>query len=978
MGADTAVRAGDAQAIHGRATDLDAIATLVNGPVSGSVNGDANGSVNGDADRSANGSINGDADHSANGSINGDADHSTDGGGALLVVGAAGIGRSTVLRVAAERAIARGALVLRAAGVEQESELPFAGLHQVLHPVLDALPRLAERHRVALGVALGMADGAAPPPHLVSAATRALCRQAAGTRLLLLVIDDFSWLDAHSSAVLRSLPLAGRVGLLAAARQDFDPARLCAGMRVHRLEPLDDDAATALLADRFPDLSAPVRQRVLAEACGNPLALVELPSALRPAQRSGRFPLPELLPLTRRLQTAFGSPVVRLPLSTRRLLLIAALDGPGEPATMPPDALDGPGEPATIPPDTLDGPGEPATMPPDPATARDLRLAEEAGLIRSGAPLVFQHPLTRSAVAELSTAGERRRAHQALADRPATDPERRAWHLAHASVGPDARVAELLEQVAHQARRRGDTADAVAALTRAAALSPDDRDRGRRLAAAAYLGAEVTGNLLDVPRLLEHAQPGPETLSAVLAAAHHLVLSGDGEVDTAHGMLMTAVDGEPETSEVLFEALYAIVWICFFAGRAELWQPLERVVHRLGCDAPPSLSLLISCFADPVGKALPALPRLDDAVDTLGSGPDPLEVIRIGTASLYVGRLAGCRPALQAVLRDGRDGRNITLAIQAMSLLSRHYYESGEWAELARLADEGLRLSGEHGYRLLRPTFLHRQALLAATRGDVGRAEQLADEITQFAASRRIRVYLLLAAEVRTRAALARDEFEEAYLQATSVSGEGALAGYEGTALWMILDLVEAAVRTGRQAEADAQVAALRRARLPEISDRLALITAGAAAFAAGDEQFVALFEHALALADAASWPFEYARIQLFYGERLRRVKAPHLGRAQLAAALATFQRLGAQPWAERASSELRASGLPDARPPAAAGARLSPQQQEIATLAASGLTNKQIAERLHLSPRTVGTHLYQIFPKLGVTSRAALRDALR
>jgi len=956
--ADTAVRAGDAHALHGRTGDLDAIAALVNGSMNDGLNHATNGSANDGLNHATNGSVTSGLNHATDGRVNG----APDSGGALLVVGAAGIGRSTVLRVAAERATARGAMVLRAAGVEQESELPFAGLHQVLHPVLDALPRLAERHRTVLSVALGMADGAAPPPSLVSEATRALCRQAAGTRPLLLVIDDFSWLDAHSGTVLASLPLArSRLGILAAARHDAGPAHRRGGMRVHRLEPLDDDAATALLADRFPDLSAPVRQRVLAEACGNPLALVELPSALRPAQRSGRFPLPELLPLTRRLQTAFGSRVVRLPPSARRLLLIAALDGAGELGTMLP--------------------------PPGATTAKDLRLAEEAGLIRvanAGTRLVFQHPLTRSAVGELSTAAERRRAHQALADRPATDPGRRAWHLAHASVGPDGRIAELLEQVARQARRRGDTADAVAALTRAATLSPDDRDRGRRLAAAAYLGAEVTGDLLDVPRLLEHAQPGPEKppLSAVLAAAHHLVLSGDGEVDTAHGMLMAAVDGELESSagpsDVLFDALYAVVWICFFAGRAELWQPLERAVRRLGPGAPPSLALLISCFADPVGKALPALPRLDDAVDTLASGLDPLEVIRIGTASLYVGRLAGCRPALQAVLRDGRDGRNITLAIQAMSLLSRHCYESGEWADLARLSDEGLRLSGQHGYRLLRPTFLHRQALLAATRGDVGRAERLADEITRFAASRRIRVLLLLAAEVRTRAALAREEFEEAYLQATSVSGEGVLAAYEGTALWMILDLVEATVRTGRHSEAEAQVAALRRARLPEISDRLALMTAGAAAFAAGDETFVGLFEHALAMADAGSWPFEYARIQLFYGERLRRVKAQHLGRGQLAAALETFRQLGAEPWAERASSELRASGLPDARPPAAVGARLSPQQQEIATLAASGLTNKQIAERLHLSPRTVGTHLYQIFPKLGVTSRAALRDALR
>ncbi|SOF03006.1 regulatory protein, luxR family [Streptomyces sp. OV198] len=885
------------------------------------------------------------------------------GGGSLLVTGDAGVGKSALLHAAVARAVDGGVRVLRAAGAEFEGDLRFAGLHQILHPLLDGLADLSEQHRNALTVALGFASGQAPAQHAVTGATMALLRHASQARPLLLAIDDLPWLDRGSATVLRSLDLAAtRIGMLAVTRDDHSARRGSGVTRVHELAPLDDQSAAALLADRFPALPPEVRRRLLAEALGNPLTLQELPAALDAAQRSGSAPLPHVLPLSRRLQAVFTSRVAELPPSSQHLLLLAVLDGTGDLSTL-------------------------RSLLPDHVVTEALRDAQEAGLIdldRATTRLDFRHPLIRSAVVELSTAGEQRRAHEVLARRPDGDEERCTWHLAHAAVEPDEQVAELLEQLARRARGRGDVAGAVAAFTRAAALSPDRRDRSRRAAAAAYLGTDATGNLLDVPRLLEACRPTHDadaTSLTTLAAAHHLLLSGIGDVDSAYRLLIKAVDtglSQADTPhDVLQEGLYMLAWISFFGARAELREPLERAVTRLTPRAPESLALLMSCLGDPVHTSLPDLRRLDDAVGGLAAA-DPVEVIRIGMAGQYVGRLKTCRPALQRLLEEGREGEHVTLTIHAMNLLSRHCYESGEWDQLAHLSEEGLRLSRRHGYHLLAQTFLHHQALLAATRGDTARAEDLAHEITRFAAPRRIQLLLTLAAEIRTRAALGRGDYEAAFLQATSVSPAGVLPHFQGPTLWLIPDLVESAILSGRHTEAEAHVAALRRAQVPAISDRLALVTHGAAAMTADDDRFVAQFERALAQPDADTWPFDLARIRLFYGERLRRDKATQAARDQLSAALTTFTQLGASPWADRARSELRASGLAAVQAGASPDTRLSPQQDEIARLAAAGMTNKQIGQRLHLSPRTVGSHLYQVFPKLGITSRAALRDALQ
>jgi DNA-binding CsgD family transcriptional regulator len=286
------------------------------------------------------------------------------------------------------------------------------------------------------------------------------------------------------------------------------------------------------------------------------------------------------------------------------------------------------------------------------------------------------------------------------------------------------------------------------------------------------------------------------------------------------------------------------------------------------------------------------------------------------------------------------------LSLHALSLLGLDHFMTGEWDVLAALADEHVSLCRAHNYRLLACRGLYLQAMLAAARGDDTATRTLTDQMTRWSAPRRVGAILRLAAQARTLSALGRGDFEDAYQSVITITPPGELADHVPHALWMTLDLTEAAVRTGRPAEARAHVAA-------------------------------ALFGRALAVPGADRWPFDRARIQLACGERLRRTKATTGARAQLAAALDTFQRLGAAPWAARASSELRATGLTIGQPAGHGSASLTPQQLQIATLAAAGLTNKQIAERLYLSPRTIATHLHQAFPKLGITSRAALRDAL-
>ncbi|MER7441897.1 helix-turn-helix transcriptional regulator [Micromonospora avicenniae] len=883
-------------------------------------------------------------------------------GGSLLISGEPGVGKTALLDAVAEAAAEAGTRVLRAAGVEFEADISYSGLNQLLFPLYDAFDELAPAHREALQVALGFGAGQPPDRLLVSNAVLLLLRSMATAGPLLLIVDDLPWLDRASSAVLGFVArrLVGTsVGFLGASRSHTPSFFEHGGIPALDLQPLRPDAAGELINQRFPELAPAVRRRLLSEARGNPLALLELPTALTGAQRLAAASLPTVLPLPRRLQALFASRVSRLPESCRRLLLLGALDGTGELGVL------------------LAAAGE--------YDLDDLQPAERDQLVQvhgNTRRFTFRHPLTESAVVEVASSSDLRWAHSALARTLVAHPERRAWHLGEATVGPDEQVATLLEQAAHRILRRGDAVGAVASLTRSAELSPDPIERSRRLGQAAYIGADAGGELVNASQLLDDARRASQDDSLyATAAAVHLLLNGDGDVRTAHRLLVGAIEsgnhGYDAEDQSLIDAMLTLLLLCYFSGEPRMWEPFFAALDRLTPEAPELLAVAAGTFGDPARTGQAAVRRLEELVGGMGDEIDPTQIVWIGVASIYLDRLPDCRDVDWRVVRLGRDGaapaRRHLGALLHLCFADIH---TGRWDEAIELADEGLRLCREHGFRFFMWYFQYVQALLAAARGDADASRVLTDRMLSFAAPRRARAAEFLAYHAEGLNDLACGDSESAYETLSLLSPAGTIAPYVPHALWGCLDLVEAALRTNRFTEAAAHAAAIKEANLGALSSRLALLSAAASAYVAPDDQVEDAFEAALMLPDVERWPFDLARVRLAYGERLRRNKATAKSRAQLRAALVAFERLGAQPWVERASKELRATGLAKPRS-VTRPAVLTPQEREIAKLAGSGLTNKQIGEKLFLSHRTVGTHLYQIFPKLGITSRAALRDAL-
>jgi AAA ATPase domain len=562
-------------------------------------------------------------------------------GEALLVLGEPGVGKTVLLDAAAETASAAGACVLRASGVGFEAVITFSGLNQTLLPLLAELGHLTPTHRDALNVALGFSEGRAPHRLLVSNATLALLRRVAAARPILVVIDDLPWLDRASAEVLGFVArrLAGsRVGVLGASRSGEESFFNTVGLPELELQPLDDDAASRLVAAHFPTLGPAIRERILSDAQGNPLALLELPAALSRGRSSPLQPLPRTLPLSRRLQALFTSRIVPLASRTRQLLLLMALDGTGDLRVLQP----------------LDG-----------STSSDLDEAEQARLVyldRGTHRPTFRHPLIRATVVELATADERRRANRVLAELWTDQPDRRAWHLAEATIMPDEDVAALLEQAAHRVLARGEVVASVAALTRAAELSPLTRDRNRRLAAAAYIGMDVTGELRSASRVMDEVRRvDPELKGSLQAAgtAAAVLLNADGDVDTAHRLLVDAIESRAASTKPgdteLTDALHTLLQVCYAGGREELWEPFEHAIARLAPDIPAALYLGSKTLADPVRTPAAVLEQLSKEIDGLGQELDPTRIVRLAIASNFVDRVPRCRQALWRVVRAGRE-----------------------------------------------------------------------------------------------------------------------------------------------------------------------------------------------------------------------------------------------------------------------------------------------------------------------------------
>jgi DNA-binding CsgD family transcriptional regulator len=885
-------------------------------------------------------------------------------GDTRLVRGEPGVGKSALLDAAAELADDADMRVLRASGSEFEADVTYSALNQLLLPLRDELGRLAPGARDALSVALGFGPGPPPGALLVCNAALSLVVAVAQQRPVLLLIDDVQWVDRASAVVFGFVArrVAGHpVGLVMSCRTGNDCLLDRRGLTEQEVEPLDREASERLLDAAFPDLPARIRQRVLDLAQGNPLALVELPVPLNGTTPQA-IDQTDIVPLSDRLHSLFASRINALPQATRRLLLIAAFDGAGDVRVLREVA------------DTQPGLG-------------DLAPAERAQLVHVDDPtarITFRHPLIPATIVAMSTHEERRHAHLVLADALHADPDRQAWHLAAAAVGPDEAAAGLLDGVARRTMMRGDALGAVSALVRAAELSTTTAARGRRLAEAAYIGAEAGGSIDDPKALLAEAQrAGPDSIGSLHAAnaATFLMLNGDGDVDTAHRLLVGAIEtadhGYRADDTALIEAMHTLLLLSWYACTPAHWEPFFRALRKLTPEPPDILALASKTFADPLRSGAAAAPELERMLATLPGEDDPSRIVRIGAASVFLDRFADNREAHWRVVNQGRRGGTPRRHIGALMHLCLDDYLTGRWDEAEELAHEGQTLCTTTGFTFFTWYFLYNRALIAAGRGRAEEAFALADEMTHWAKPRGITSVLLYAHHPRALAASATGDFDAAFHHAAAMSPAGVLTPCVPQCTWVMFDLVEAALRTGRDDAARAHLNALQDNDVAALSPRMALIQHGLEALVLDDDAADARLDELLASPTCDRWLFEACRIRLAYAESLRRRKAPHRARRHLLDAHEGFAAMGAQPWLERTRQQLRANGFRSASEPSTVSVPLTSQELEIAHLAASGMTNRQIAERLYLSHRTVGAHLYRVFPKLGVSSRAGLRDAL-
>ncbi|WP_433368916.1 AAA family ATPase [Streptosporangium sp. CA-115845] len=885
-------------------------------------------------------------------------------GDARLMRGEPGVGKSALMAAAAELAITADMRVLRASGSEFEADVGYSCLNQLLLPVSADIERLPPGLREALSVALGFGVGAPTDALLVCNAALLLVKTVAAEVPLVLLVDDVQWIDRASAVVLGFVArrLEGvRAGLLVSARTGsvsfLDPR----GLAEIVVQPLDHEAAGRLVDANHPEMPARIRQRLLDLAQGNPLALTELPSTLLGAAHQA-VAQPEMVPLSDRLQAMFAVRIADLPESTRRMLLLATFEGTGDVRVLRAALEDGAG-------------------------LADLAPAERAQLVRvddATARIAFRHPLIRSAIVAGSTHEERRSAHLALAGALMGDRERRAWHLAAAAVGPDETVAALLEDSAHRVMLRGDAFAAIAALIRAAELSATSADRGRRLSEAAYIGAEAGGAIDDARTLLTDARRAAPDSSGSLHAANaaaFLMLNGDGDVATAHRLLVGAIEtadhGYQAGDPALIEAMHTLMLLCWYGGAPEYWEPFDRALRRLEPRPPDVLALASRTFPDPVRTGASALARSQTILDTLADETDPTRIVRIGTASVYLDRLGDCRESSRRLVQQGRAGGAPRRHLGALMHLCLDGYLVGRWDEAERLALEGQRVCDTSGFSFFAWYFRYNRAILAAGRGRFEEAYALAGEITHWALPRGVTAAVLFAQHPRALAAMGRGDFDAAFHHAAAMSPPGVLASHVPHCTWVMFDLTEAAMRTGRTVEARAHVEAMRAADVSALSPRMTLIQAAAEFLVFEDDVTTTRLESLVSGLAAERWLWDVCRIRLVLGERLRRSGSAAEGRRHLLAARDGFAAMAAGPWLERTRREIRATGYRQADGSAGGPASLTAQELQIARLAASGLTNKQIAERLYLSHRTVGAHLYRIFPKLGVTTRAGLRDAL-
>jgi DNA-binding CsgD family transcriptional regulator len=871
--------------------------------------------------------------------------------GALVVRGEPGIGKSALLEDTRDRA--SDMHILSARGVESESELPFAALHQLLRPALGQLERIPPPQAAALRVALGLEDASADQRFLVFAACLSLLSELAERRPVLCLVDDAHWLDTASADgllfVARRLEAEGIVMLFAAREGDvraFDAGEIPSLM----LEGLDAEAAETLLS-RVAGKAAPrVHDRLITQARGNALALVELPSALNEAQLAGDEPLPEALPLTHQLERIFLERVRRLPDESQRALLLAAADE-AEDAALVSRAAE------------LLGVG-----------SRALDIAEQAGLVTvHGNRIAFRHPLVRSAVYEAAASTQRRDAHRALAE--ALDhqdqSDRRAWHLAASALENDEDAVRALEEAAMRAEQRGGYTAAAKALARAAELSDDAAARGRRLASAAR-AARIAGAddyavaLADQARPLVHDPLLQAELASVIGAAN--VRRGRPS-DGLPRLIEAAREFAPVDPHKAFELIIwatAAAWTgADTASLVEISRVAETLVSTGGDDESAHVTKILAAFAQAAEGGTTGAGELEHVFGWASGSDDAIVVFFVSVLLMVMGDDRGFAALIDRAASLARARGELGLLAEALTTRSIHEAMVQRFDRAARDASESLQFASDLGYTNIATRARVVLAHVAAIRGNDEDVRRYSDEVREVAVAHGLPRLVASALHALAILDLGRGRWAEALgrLQLISEPLRANLA---------LPDTVEAAARAG-ELDAAREALAVLEARAAASSQPWvqARLESCRAILTDGDEA-TAHFEEAVAFGPDER-PFDHARIQLLYGEHLRRLHRRTDARVQLRAALEGFERFRAEPWAERARAELRASGETARKRDPSTIDQLTPQELQITGLVAEGLSNKEIAAQLFLSPRTIDYHLRKVFAKLGITSRMQL-----
>jgi DNA-binding CsgD family transcriptional regulator/tetratricopeptide (TPR) repeat protein len=877
-------------------------------------------------------------------------------GGALLIRGDPGVGKTALLAAGGRLGVEKHLSVLNAAGVQSETNLPFAGLHELVRPILDRLDRLPIAQQNALRAAFGLEERPAADLFIIALGALDLLAEAASEHPLLLLVDDVQWLDQSSTAVLAFIArrLESEPIVMFVASRDPHAMPFDGSIPELRLGALDDQAARELLSAHNPGLRAHQLDRVLQEAAGNPLALVELPKAVTwDSSNSGVLPTP--LQLTTRLENAFASRISELPPLTRQFLLVAALDERSNLAEIM--------SAAKI------------------VTGGDLSLevlnpATSAGLLSvDGVDVRFEHPLMRSALYNSSTLAERVAAHVALAEVLHDNADRRVWHRAAAAIGTDDEVAEELEAAAIRAHQRGDVPVAVQALERAAELSADPARQARCLLKGVELAFDLGWRGV-VVRLLQRS----ETLRVSPSDRFRLMWYREAQTRSISGAqaLSEIADNIKGVDDVdlALDLLSGPATYGWWAEPDEqvcshVIAAVERV--RVSPQDDPRVLLLLS-MTDPIDRAPTVIECLTRAAKNFDGSARVAYLL--GMAATQVGEF-GLTHGFLSIASSGfrSDGR---LALLAHTLVLRAWsaiYLGNRNAAIAD-AEEGLRLALETDQAIYIALAKAAAAMLAALRGEEQNADILADEAEH--ASLQVGTVVAEIQMARGINALASRRYDDAYTHFLRMFDSSDSAYHPMRQWFYIGDLAEAAEQSGHRDIAIAMLADAERVAQRSPSSQLHEAVHYARAVLAANDDSTCEQSFKAALTDGVIRSrFTLARVRLAYGTWLRRARRLKDARPPLSAAMEAFDAFDAFPWSERARQELRSTGISVQGRAPELRERLTAQELQIALMAAKGLSNREIGQKLFLSHRTVGSHLYRIFPKLNITTRFELRDVL-